>query len=120
MTEREIREVIRELCDELDQGARRVMQKGLRKVILPAMLGAGLALSAGGCGDRQPIPPQIDRGTVAPYGAINPYDGTIPLQIDRGPVAHYGVIAPYDGNPPRPDGGSDVAYGVPTVDSKAH
>jgi len=46
MSESEIRRVLREVCEELDRGTRRV-----RRVMLPAALGAGVALSSG-CGRR--------------------------------------------------------------------
>jgi hypothetical protein len=46
MSEGEIRRVLREICEELDRTSRRV-----RRVVLPAALGAGLALSSG-CGGR--------------------------------------------------------------------
>ena len=56
MTETEIRRVLRELCEDLDRTARRV--------ILPAALGAGMALSAG-CGNR-PVPAATDGGNAVP------------------------------------------------------
>ena len=50
MSEREIRSLLRIICDELDVRAAKAGRVA-RKVVLPTMLGAGLALS-GGCGDR--------------------------------------------------------------------
>ena len=140
MTEKEIREVIRELCDELDQSARRMVKQGLRKVVLPTVLGAGLALSVGGCGDRT-TPGQQDHHVSAADMAYG-----VPMYMapmDRGPdkvpqpVFEYGVQHPdynlgkQDHGPTPPymppfvdksqakiDGGSAILYSVVMPDSK--
>jgi hypothetical protein len=49
MSEREIRSLLRIICDELDVRAAKAGRVA-RKIVLPTMLGAGLALS-GGCDD---------------------------------------------------------------------
>jgi hypothetical protein len=114
MTEREIREVIRELCDELDECARRVV----KKVVLPSMLGAGLAL-AGGCSDN-PVPAYgmpdghnvVDKkvgGTESAYGMPDQYK-----KLDLGAQPPYSV--PMDKAIQKVDGGSAVLYSVPQPD----
>ena len=50
MSEKQIRDILRDVCHDLDRHSRRVVRDGLRKIVLPTVLGAGLALS-GGCGD---------------------------------------------------------------------
>ena len=99
MTEKEIREVIRELCEDLDRRARRAVKDGLRKVVLPSMLGAGLALAPAGCDDRavpgtdQKVVPRADAAYGVPFdgrvktddsGAIPPY-----MAPDAGPQPEY-------------------------------
>lgn len=104
MTEKEIREVIRELCEELDRGARRVIKEGMRKVVMPSMLGAGLALSAGACSDK----------AVPAYGVPDRW-------IVHSPNDAYGVpfdVGVADKEPP-PDQKvalPDAAYGLPPPD----
>lgn len=52
MTERDIREAIRATCNELDEGARQrevAQHRGLRRALLPALVGAGLAVA--GCSE---------------------------------------------------------------------
>ena len=115
MSEGEIRRVLREICEELDRTARRV-----RRVALPAALGAGLALSAG-CGHRGvpaatdgggldgPARGRAEGGLVIDGGAVRG-DTTVP----ENPVA-YGVPMPdRDARALKPDlGGPNGAYGVP-------
>jgi hypothetical protein len=63
MSESEIRAVLREVCDEIDRRA--------RQLLLPAIVGAGLALA--GCGeDSKPVPAY---GAPA-YGVIH-LDGSV-------------------------------------------
>ncbi len=147
MTEKEIREVIRELCDELDERARRLV----RNVVVPAALGAGLALSAGGCGDRavsDSMVPHVDAAYGLPlYAApldwrtggpesayMMPFDRGTPKDIkpktDPGPMPPY--MAPMDYKvkdtkvpPPQPDymvpddgGGAVPLYTVVMPDMK--
>ena len=76
MTESEIRRVLRELCDDLDRAARRV--------ILPAALGAGMALSAG-CGGRGVPAATTDGSAGADQHAVR-VDGRTqpsPLKVDQ-------------------------------------
>jgi hypothetical protein len=47
MSEREIRNIVRSICNDLDERARRAAQARLRKVVLPAALGVTLAVA--GC-----------------------------------------------------------------------
>jgi hypothetical protein len=47
MSEREIRNIVRSICSDLDERARRAAQARLRKVVLPAALGVSLAVA--GC-----------------------------------------------------------------------
>lgn len=49
MSEKQIRDILRDVCHDLDRHSRRVVRDGVRKLVLPTVLGAGLALS--GCGD---------------------------------------------------------------------
>ncbi len=60
MSEKQIREILRDVCADLERHSRRVVRSGVRKVVLPTVLGAGLAL--GGC----------DLGNESDYGAPNP------------------------------------------------
>ena len=54
MSEKEIREVLRGVCHDLDRYSRRVVRQGVRKIVLPTVLGAGLAMT--GCGERASVP----------------------------------------------------------------
>lgn len=49
MSEKQIRDILRDVCSDLDRHSRRVVRDGVRKIVLPTVLGAGLALS--GCSD---------------------------------------------------------------------
>ena len=96
MSEREIRSVLQHVMEELDRHA--------RKIVYPSILGAGIALSGGGCGDGRPV--QVD--TIArpdsAYGAP-----------DRGPQPVYS--APDDMRPreDRRVPGPDAAYMAPDL-----
>jgi len=93
MSEKEIRRVIEEICADLDRHARILATRGVRKVVLPAVVGASLAL--GGC-DRAvrmmygvPVP---DGGKVKDKGTAKK-DGKVPADLwpvymapDRGPT----------------------------------
>lgn len=108
MTEREIREVIRELCEELDRGARRVIKESMRKVVMPSMLGAGLALSAGACSDKAvPAYGVPDKWAVPPPGDAYgvPFDRRIVQSTDN-------KITTPDKKVAMPD----AAYGLPPPD----
>lgn len=56
MSEREYRRALAAVLAEIEAEARRLG----RKVLLPAALGAGLALGAGGCGDDTTTGPTAD------------------------------------------------------------
>ena len=88
MSEREIRAILREALEELDRRAGRVV----RKVVIPTVIGASLALGAGGCGQRAVQPG--DDGSVADTGAV--YDDS--------------------GNKKKTDGGALPPYMAPDVD----
>ena len=116
MTESEIRRVLRELCEDLDRTARRV--------ILPAALGAGLALSAG-CGTRV-VPAATDGGSADQHtqgrtdGQPPPprWDLSGPLSADHRvppPYPMYMPAWPEDAQPPKRDVVPPPAgaYGVP-------
>lgn len=60
MSEKQIRDILRDVCADLEEHSRRVVRSGIRKVVLPTVLGAGLAL--GGC----------DLGNESDYGAPMP------------------------------------------------
>ena len=113
MSERDIRAALALVFKDLDDGARRMCRDGLRKVVLPAFLGVGLAVSPG-CLDRD-----NDRGsdggsdTLYPPG---PEYGFWDFADERGPEPVYGV--------PMEDAGdeeilapSPTAYGVPMEDA---
>ena len=75
MSEKEIRRIIQEICADLDRHARMVARQG-RKVVLPAVVGASLAL--GGC----------DRSVRMMYGVPGPDGGKIK---DKGAVKEDGL-----------------------------
>ena len=60
MSEKQIRDILRDVCADLERHSRRVVRSGVKKVVLPTVLGAGLAL--GGC----------DLGGESDYGAPMP------------------------------------------------
>ena len=125
MSEQHIRTVLREICEELDRCA--------RKVVFPSLVGAGIAL-AGGCDGRPaPADTSIAGDATAVYG-VQPLDGVRPEQpplppymappFDRGvrdqrqarespPVPPY--MAPDDAKPPKLDGGPQPLYNAPPV-----
>jgi|GEM_PF-3381499 len=109
MSEKEIRGILQELCDDLD---RRFRGK-IRKVVLPAALGAGMAL--GGCGDSltDVVPlyaapgddmSMTELGPQPDYMAPDP-DLSIPadMGVDFQPIGEMGIL--YAG--PSPDLGVD-------------
>jgi hypothetical protein len=119
MTEKEIRDILREAFAELDRRAARA-SRSVKKVVIPTMVGAGLALGAGGCGHRN-IPQQD--GAVMEASAksdakqqkkkqkqdfgypVPPYSAP---QVDQGvaPPPQPDYMAPMYGSPfPEPDGG---------------
>jgi hypothetical protein len=120
VTEREIRRALREIFEDLDRAARRV--------ILPAALGAGMALSAG-CGGR--VVPATDGGradqpTQGRADAQRRIDGQTPppprwdlsgpLGADHGvppPVLMYMPAWHEDAKPPTLDVGPATAYSAP-------
>jgi hypothetical protein len=80
MSEREIRSLLRIICDELDVRAAKAGRLA-RKVVLPTMIGAGMALS-GGCDDG---------GTVKTDGIIAGVDAAygVDMSMDAGPLPPY-------------------------------
>lgn len=86
MSEREIRGLLRTICEELERRGRTLVRKGVRKVLLPTTLGAGLALA--GCGDDT----TPDRDAKATADAGMPDTGktdTFKPKIDFGPPMPY-------------------------------
>ena len=128
MSEQHIRTVLREICEELDRCA--------RKVLFPSLVGAGIAL-AGGCDNGRPVPTDGSvSGEMMPLYAA-PLDGR--LRPEQPPLPPYGVpfdrglrdqrqarenppvppyMAPDDAKPPPPpklDGGPQPLYNAPPV-----
>jgi len=62
MSEREIRDAIEQVCDNLDLEARAEAKRRGRKLVYPLMLGAGLLVAT--CDDET----ETDRGNVVLYG----------------------------------------------------
>jgi hypothetical protein len=103
MSEREMRQVLASLCNDLDRRAK-ALGRGLKKVMLPAALGAGLALGAGGCSDdSQPAP--NDAGIEASVKDIGAMDNALYMapdaKADLGPQPPY--MAPDGATPPPED-----------------
>ncbi len=129
MTEKEIRAVIQAVCADLDQRVRQVVTKSVRKVVLPAALGAGLALSTGACNDDDRSVPTgdaqgqvdgqaVDAGPLPPYMAADAAVYAAPFP-DGGPVPPYMApdIGPQpDYMAPEPDGGAVALYSAPPAD----
>src|SRR5512137_1819124 len=136
MSEQHIRTVLREICEELDRCA--------RKVVFPSLVGAGIAL-AGGCDNGRPVPSDTgvsgevrmlygvpdwrpEQPPLPPYGV--PFDrGARPIDKrqareapplppymapDAGPPQP-DYMAPDDAKPPKPklDGGPQPLYNAP-------
>jgi hypothetical protein len=91
MSEREIRKIIRSVCADLDQRAKRAAQNTARCVVLPTIM--GLSLTVAGCDDKKPghIDAQAseDGAVIVPDGATEGGAGR-----DSGVVALY--AAPLD------------------------
>lgn len=102
MTEKEIRGIIKQVFARLDQCARR----GVRKVVLPTMLGAGLALS-GGCDGRN-VPAEKDATPQTDSTAQT--DGGSQQLDSQGNLMYMA---------PDPDGGPAPAYMAPEEDAGA-
>jgi len=112
MSEREIRNIVRSVCADLDERARRAANARLRKVVLPAALGATLAVS--GCAsETNSRLPKYDASS--PDSAqVLPKEGGAGKEAgepDAGPVPEYD--APLAGT-----GGMTPVYGVP-IDASA-
>lgn len=114
MSEKEIRGILQEVCAELDRRVRDAVRQGVRKVLLPTALGAGLALTPG-CESERSTPssdaiaqvdggsqPQADSGRLD-SGAIPPY--MAPDRDMGGPQPDYMA--------PEPDGGPIPPYMAP-------
>lgn len=92
MSEREIREILREVCADLDRHSRAVVRNGVRKIVLPTVLGAGLAL--GGCdsASRPMYAAPLPDGQVADSqvsDGVAPTDGAVYAAPDVGPTPPY-------------------------------
>jgi hypothetical protein len=124
MSEKTIRAILRDICDELDQHARRVMTTGVRKIVLPSLLGAGVALSGGaalsGCGnDSDPIKqdstvlPRADAAYGMPIRDMNKGERILSTMDSI-----YGSPLYDRGKGERVLPGPDAAYGVPDAITK--
>jgi len=127
MSDRELRQVLLDVIDDIDTG--RVVPrrgKGLRTLLVGSALAAGLALT--GCEISQPVygvpitdaavDARTDDGSMTAYG-IPPVDAgldaapTADASVDAGPTEDYGA--------PDVDAGADVddggvfLYGVPPM-----
>jgi hypothetical protein len=138
MSEREIRSVLRQVLEELDRHA--------RKIVYPSLLGAGIALSSGGCGDGRAVQADTIALPDSAYGVpdsqpiyaapdMRRQDGPVSRpdtaymapdhrRPDAGPIPPYmapeaGPIPPIDGGPmppympPWPDGAPIPPYMAP-------
>ena len=126
MSEKQIRDILRDVCADLDRHSRRVVRDGVRKLVLPTVLGAGLALT--GCDARENVPlygVPADVGVEAgldvfPYMApdAGPRDQKVEPAEAGAPDLMYGVAdqVPADTVPPPPDGPPVLPYMAP--DSK--
>lgn len=112
MSEREYRSQIAAVLADVEKAARRLG----RKVLLPAALGAGLALGAAGCSDDDNGKPDtFVSGPDAAYGvpfemgvdSVVPNPDTAYLAPDLGVDQGADAIMP----------GPDAAYGVPLPDA---
>ncbi len=119
MSEKDYREAIAAILVEIERKSRKVSRhvgRHAKKMILPATLGAGLALGLGGCSDDTSTKPDtILPMADAAYGAP-PFDMPNPADVKAdtivaGPDAAYGV--PFD-LPPK----SDASAGDAGSDTK--
>lgn len=105
MSEREIRNIIRDVCTDLDRHSRWVVRNGVRKIVFPTLIGASLALS--GCDSRStpeymaPLPD----GQVTEAGTDT---GPVYMAPDKGPLPPY--MAPDGMVYQAPDSGSQPEY----------
>jgi hypothetical protein len=72
MSEREIRNIVRSICNDLDERARRAAQSRIKKVVLPAALGVTLAVA--GCSSD----------SSAKKGNLNNVDGSAAVDSAAG------------------------------------
>ena len=106
MSEREIRDILRDVCTDLDRHSRWIVRNGVRKIVFPTVLGASLALS--GCDSRStpeyaaPLPD----GQVTEAGATSE-GGMVYMAPDKGPLPPYQA----------PDKGPTPPYQAPGLDS---
>jgi hypothetical protein len=135
MSEREIRRIVRSVCVDLDERARRAARSTVRQVVLPTAVGVGLAVS--GCydtGDRDSSNQTTD-GSVAPDSSSggtggaagvgggsgeSGYGGAAPAYMapdpDAGPILEYMAPDP-DGGPMEPDAAYDGGPVQPPPDA---
>jgi hypothetical protein len=87
MSEKEIRNIVRTICADLDERAIRATQARIRKVVLPAALGISLVVA--GCSSdsnsRKDGLQNVDGGYDATTNPSNKEGG----EPDAGPVAEY-------------------------------
>ena len=102
MLEKDMRATLRDVLDKLDRHSNRIV----KTVLIPSLLGAGLALGAGGCGHRA-IP---KKGSVTDATATQADSGHKKLDI--------GVLPPYMA-PPAEDLSIDALIPDPQADYAA-
>ena len=107
MSEQEIRRIIRSVCADLDQRARRAAQSTIRKAVLPTVVGVGLAVS--GCSNevieqRGPIVPQTDgEAEDGASDAAAAADTGTAVPVYSAPLPDAGAVQP-EYMAPAPDG----------------
>lgn len=115
MSEREIRNIIRSVCADLDERARRAANARVQKVVLPAALGVTLAVS--GCSSernshfRDVDASSPDSEQVQPDAGVEGGPGTEAGNPDPGPAPEYDA--------PLVDAGSVLEYMAIMPDASA-
>ncbi len=128
MSDRELRDVLHAVMDDIDAG--RLRRPGIRprlwRLVAPPLLATSLGLA--GCGDTAvgtsqdgtvSVDGQMDAGPVLEYmapfdaavedgGVVPPYMGPFDAAVDAGPNLEY--MAPFDG-------GAEPDYAAPEVDA---
>lgn len=111
MSDFELRKILRDVMDDLDQGRLRLRGRVVRKALLPAVMAAGLGLGVAGC----------DTNSVGNIHDAGPDGQTIVDAAYMAPDVALDAVAPaYMG--PIVDGGTDAlapAYMGPEVDAEA-
>lgn len=124
MSEREIRSIIRAVCADLDERAKRAAKKPVQKVLIPAALGVSLTMS--GCtepiADRDDDVQYVDGGEDAQANPPDTTDASVqPQPLYAAPLEDSGITplpdASTDGASPEKDAGMVAIYAAPLPDS---